>query len=74
MKPVIEALGIMKPDPKLKEAMKEITRVLEKHDIGGHIILSSQSHGEYFLHLPSWSKADGREQSKMFITGGPKII
>lgn len=42
-------------DPKLKEAMLEIQVILEKHDIGGNIALTSQSHSEFLYHFPKWS-------------------
>jgi len=42
-------------DPKLKEAMCEITAIMRKHDIGGHIILSSKSHAEFRFEPPKWS-------------------
>lgn len=45
------------PDPKLQQAAKEIAAICEQHDIGGYIILASQTHGEYLLHFPKWSKA-----------------
>lgn len=45
------------PDPKLQQAAKEIAAICEKHDVGGYIILASQTHGEYLLHFPKWSKA-----------------
>lgn len=50
-------MSTIAPDPKLKQAAKEIAAICEKHDIGGYIILSSQTHGEYLLHFPKWSKA-----------------
>lgn len=43
-------------DPKLKEAMAEITPILKKHDIAGHIILVSPTASEFkFFIEPSWS-------------------
>ena len=45
-------------DPKLKEAMAEIFGILKKHDIAGHIILSSETHSEFRVRIdPSWSCA-----------------
>lgn len=44
------------PDPKLKTAMEEIKVILEKHDIGAIVLLSSQSHLEYLRQFKtSWS-------------------
>jgi hypothetical protein len=44
------------PDPKLKQAAKDIKDILEKADIAGHIILVSPTHSEFVFHLqPSWS-------------------
>lgn len=43
-------------DPKLKEAMAEISAILEKHDIAGQIVLLSKTHAEFKYRLdPSWS-------------------
>jgi hypothetical protein len=47
----------MNPDTILQEAAKEIADICDKYDIGGYIILASQTHGEYLLHFPKWSKA-----------------
>jgi hypothetical protein len=47
----------VKFDPVLKQAMEEIKSVLAKYDIGGHVVLSSKSHGEFLFHFPTWSKA-----------------
>ena len=44
------------PDPKLQEAMAEIRAVIQKHDIGGHVVLVSNTHAQYLYELsPSWS-------------------
>lgn len=48
---------LTKPDPVLQKAVKEIEAICEKYDIGGHITLASQTHGEYLMHFPKWSKA-----------------
>lgn len=46
------------PDPKLKEAIEEAKAILKKHDIGGIVLLSSQTHTEFWMDLePSWSCA-----------------
>lgn len=43
-------------DPNLRKAMKEIKKIINKYDVGGLVILASQSHGEYKLFIePSWS-------------------
>jgi len=47
---------LSKPDPKLKEAIAEIKKVCEKYDCGGVLILANQTHGEYLVHFPTWSK------------------
>jgi hypothetical protein len=47
------------PDPKLKEAMTEISDILKKHDIAGAITLVSRSHSEHQIHFPAWSAAQG---------------
>lgn len=44
------------PDPKLKTAMEEIKAVLKKHDIGGVVVLASETHMEYLHEIaPTWS-------------------
>jgi len=52
----------MKPDPKyfqdkkLAKAMKEVKRVLHKHDIAGVAFLHTPGSGEFLMHLdPSYS-------------------
>lgn len=44
-------------DPKLRQAMAEIRAICRKHDIGGAILLTSETHSEfaYLIDLPSWS-------------------
>lgn len=54
----------MKYSPKLKKAMQEITKVLEKHDIGASIVLHTPGFSEHLLKLdPEYScasfEADG---------------
>src|SRR3954468_20612567 len=45
-------------DPNLKDAMKEIMDVLNKHDIAGQVTLVSKTHAEFRLRIdPSWSVA-----------------
>lgn len=42
-------------DPKLKEAMSEITAILKKHDIAGVINLVSPTHSEFRYEIdPNW--------------------
>lgn len=56
--PVME----MNPDLcKLKQAVSEISEILKKYDCGGHITLASKDHGEYLVHLPTWSKLQVEE-------------
>lgn len=45
-----------RPDPILQQAAKEIADICDKHNIGGYIILASQTNGEYLMHFPQWSK------------------
>lgn len=48
----------MQYDPKLKKAMSEIKEILERHDIGGSIVLHSPGFGETFMKVdPSYSCA-----------------
>lgn len=42
-------------DPKLKQVAVEIRAVLEKHDVGAFVTLTSPTHSEFVMHLPSWS-------------------
>jgi hypothetical protein len=43
-------------DPKLKEMAAEIRALFKKHDVGGHVVLVSQTHSEFMFVLdPTWS-------------------
>ena len=42
-------------DPKLEEASKEITAILEKHKIAGCIQMSSSTHHRFHMYIPEWS-------------------
>lgn len=42
-------------DPVLKEAMAEIGAILEKHKIGGCVLLGSQTHAEHLFKHPEWA-------------------
>lgn len=57
-------------DPVLKQAMQEIQAVLTKYEIGGHVILSSKTHGEFLFHFPSWSKAQWEGKDIRFKAKG----
>jgi hypothetical protein len=48
-------IPIPQADARLKEAMSEIIKVLDRYGIGGTILLSSSTHAEYVAHLPTWS-------------------
>lgn len=56
----------MSYDPKLKEAMAEISAVLKKHDIAGTVALVSETHSEYLYHFPTWSAAQLTEEGIRF--------
>lgn len=44
------------PDPKLKTAMEQIKAVLKKHDIGGIVVLGSQTHTQFSReYTPTWT-------------------
>jgi len=60
----------MKPDPKLKEAIAEIKKICEKYDCGGLMMLSSQHHGEYLAHFPTWSKCQWEAGNLRFKAKG----
>lgn len=48
----------MQYSPKLKKAMKEISDILDKHDIAGSVILHTPGHGEHLLKIdPKYSCA-----------------
>ena len=49
------------PDPKLVRACQEIKDICNKYDIGSCITLASQTHGEYLVHFPKWSKCQFEE-------------
>ena len=61
--PNMEDAG-MQYSPKLKNAMKEINEILNKHDIGGLVILHTPGHGEFLMKVdPTYScaKLNGNE-------------
>jgi hypothetical protein len=58
----------MSYDPKLKEAMAEISAVLKKHDIAGAVTLVSKTHSEYKYHFPTWSAAQITDEGIRFRT------
>jgi hypothetical protein len=43
------------PDPRLKDAMRRISRILRDYDIGGQVTLVSKTHAEYRYQFPTWS-------------------
>lgn len=44
------------PDPQLKTCIEEIKPILRKYDCVAIVMLQSQTHSEYLLHLdPEWS-------------------
>jgi hypothetical protein len=43
------------PDPRLKDAMIAIKKILTTFDIGASIALVSKSHSEWLYHMPEWS-------------------
>jgi hypothetical protein len=45
----------MMPDPRLKEAMRAINRILRTYDIAGAITLVSKTHAEFRYQFPTWS-------------------
>jgi len=55
-------------DPKLKEAMKEIRKVMAKHDIAGWITLFSPTNSEFGMEItPTWSCAfwEDKDEGKL---------
>jgi len=42
-------------DPRLKDAMRAIARILRTYDIAGAITLVSKSHAEFRYQFPTWS-------------------
>lgn len=42
-------------DPKLKAALKEIEKVMDRYNCGGIISLHSKTHTEFKFHLPRWA-------------------
>jgi hypothetical protein len=66
-------------DPKLREAMNEINKILKAYDIGGFVVLNSKTHSEFklFLDTPTWSKvrwvSDGKAlHLKVHMKSTPK--
>jgi hypothetical protein len=43
------------PDPRLKDAMRAISRILRQYDIAGAITLASKTHAEFRYQFPTWS-------------------
>ena len=43
------------PDPRLKDAMRAINRILRSYDIAGAITLVSKTHSEFRYQFPTWS-------------------
>ena len=43
------------PDPRLKDAMRAITRILRQYDIAGAVTLVSKTHAEFRYQWPTWS-------------------
>lgn len=43
------------PDPRLKDAMRAINRILRTYDIAGAITLVSKTHAEFRYQFPTWS-------------------
>jgi hypothetical protein len=42
-------------DPKLKECAEELKAIINKYDVAATISLISPTHGEFVIHLPTWS-------------------
>lgn len=51
-------------DPRLKAAMAEISEVLKRYDIAGHVVLVSPTHSEYHTDFPTWSMAQWEHNEK----------
>lgn len=68
----------MQYSPKLKKAMEEIKAIMDKHDIGGWVIIHTPGHSEFLNKLnPSYSciQINGnhvRFKSKLADYGGDK--
>jgi len=50
--------GLPKPgapyDARLKVVVEEVREVLKRHNVAGVLTLSSDTHGEFMTHFPSW--------------------
>ncbi len=44
-------------DPKLRECAEELKTILKKYDVAATVSLVSSTHGEFFIHFPTWSGA-----------------
>jgi hypothetical protein len=42
-------------DPRLKVVAEEIKAVLKRHNMAGLAVLSSDTHGEWATHFPTWA-------------------
>lgn len=58
------------PSPMLKKAIAEMAEIAKKYDVGTHIILVSQDHGEFLLQFPTWSKAQLEGNGIRFFAKG----
>ena len=55
-------------DPKLKEAMAEVTAICKKYDVAGHFIMASPTNAEFRFEIcPSWSCAfwEDKDEGKL---------
>lgn len=43
------------PDPRLKDAMREIRKICQRYRIGAQITLVSKTHSEFGYFFPDWS-------------------
>lgn len=64
----------MRYSPKLKKAMKEIERVLEKYDVAASVVLHTPGHTEYLTKIdPSYSCAKLENRQFLIKTKGLDI-
>ena len=58
-------------DPKLREAIQEISAIIAKHDCMGLVQLQSKTHGEFLMQVegPTWSYLKYERDAKGEVIG-----
>ena len=54
-------------DPKLKSAMEDIKKIMDKYDIGGGVALVSKTHSEFLAYPPGWTAISISDNSNIRV-------